>query len=135
MLELAVFGVLIVLYGLVSRRLEGTCLTAPMVFAAAGLAVGALGGSLGVEVEVGSAGAHLEVAATARHIAEIALVLLLFTDAARIDMGVLRTGRSLPRRLLGIGLPLTIVLGSLVALGLLSSEVELWEACLVGAIL
>ena len=109
MLELAVFGVLIVLYGLVSRRLEGTWLTAPMIFAAAGLAVGALGGSLGVEVEVGSAGARLEVAETARHIAEIALVLLLFTDAARIDMGVLRTGRSLPRRLLGIGLPLTIV--------------------------
>lgn len=133
--ELAVFGVLIVLYGVVSRRLEGTVVTGPMVFAAAGLAVGALDGSIGVEIEEASAGRHLDVAETARHVAEIALVLLLFTDAARIDTRALRGSRSLPRRLLGIGLPLTIVLGSLVALGLLSGELEVWEACLVGTIL
>jgi sodium/hydrogen antiporter len=133
--ELAVFGVLVVLYGVVSRRLEGSVVTGPMVFAAAGLAVGALGGSIGVEVGEASAGRHLDVVATARHVAEISLVLLLFTDAARIDTRVLRGSRSLPRRLLGIGLPLTIVLGSLVALGLLSGELEVWEACLVGAIL
>ena len=133
--ELAVFGVLIVLYGVVSQRLEGTVVTGPMVFAAAGLAVGALGGSIGVEIEKASSGRHLDVAATARHVAEIALVLLLFTDAARIDTRALRGSRSLPRRLLGIGLPLTIVLGSLVALGLLSGELDVWEACLVGAIL
>ena len=133
--ELAVFGVLIVLYGVVSRRLENTVVTGPMVFAAAGLAVGALGGSIGVEIEEASAGRRLDVAATARHVAEIALVLLLFTDAARIDTRALRGSRSLPRRLLGIGLPLTIVLGSLVALGLLSGELDVWEACLVGAIL
>ena len=133
--ELAVFGVLVVLYGVASRRLEGSVVTGPMVFAAAGLAVGALGGSIGVDVGEASAGRHLGVAATARHVAEISLVLLLFTDAARIDTRVLRGSRSLPRRLLGIGLPLTIVLGSLVALGLLRGELEVWEACLVGAIL
>jgi sodium/hydrogen antiporter len=37
--------------------------------------------------------------------------------------------------LLTIGLPLSIALGSLLALGLLSGDLELWEACLVGAIL
>ena len=130
--ELAVFGVLLVLYGLVSKRLDGTPVTAPMVFAGAGLAVGLAGGDLGVATgEQGS----VEVPETARHVAEIALVLLLFTGAARIDVRVLRERSGLPLRLLTIGLPLSIALGALLALGLLSGELELWEACLVGAIL
>lgn len=133
--ELAVFGVLIVLFGLVSRRLDGTSLTGPMVFTAVGFAVGALGGSVGADVTGGPSGADVDFTETARHVAEIALVLLLFTDAARIDARVLRESKSIPLRLLGIGLPLTVALGSLVALGLLTGELELWEACLVGTIL
>jgi NhaP-type Na+/H+ or K+/H+ antiporter len=130
--ELAVFGVLLVLYGLVSKRLNGTPVTAPMLFAGAGLVVGAAGGDLGLETG-GEGSVH--VPETARHVAEIALVLLLFTGAARIDVRVLRERSGLPLRLLTIGLPLSIALGALVALGLLSGELELWEACLVGAIL
>ena len=47
-------------------------------------------------------------------VAELALVLLLFTDAAQIDPRHLRRN-ALPLRLLGIGLPLTIGLGTLTA--------------------
>jgi sodium/hydrogen antiporter len=132
--ELAVFGVLLVLFGLVSRRLDGTPVTAPMVFTGTGLLVGALGGDLGVAIEEGG-GENVEITETVRHVAEIALVLLLFTDAARIDIRVLRERSGLPLRLLTVGLPLSIALGALVALGLLSGELDLWEACLVGAIL
>lgn len=136
MIELAVFGALLVLYGLVSRRLEGTSVTAPMVFVAAGLLTGLAGGNFGVGLEEsGAHGGAVELTETARHVAEIALVLLLFTDAARIDVRVLRSSSSLPLRLLVVGLPLAIGLGGLLALGLFRGELELWEAFLVGAIL
>jgi NhaP-type Na+/H+ or K+/H+ antiporter len=46
---------------------------------------------------------------------EAALVLCLFIDATRIDVRALRGGASLPARLLTLGLPLTIVAGTLVA--------------------
>jgi NhaP-type Na+/H+ or K+/H+ antiporter len=132
--ELAVFGALIVLYGLVSGRLDGTPLTGPIVFVSAGLLVGALDGSVGVALEE-AAGQHLETTEAARLVAEVALVLLLFTDAARIDLTVLRSSTSVPLRLLAIGLPLSIVLGGVVALALLSGELDLWEAFVVGSVL
>jgi NhaP-type Na+/H+ or K+/H+ antiporter len=66
-------------------------------------------------------------------VAELALMLLLFTDAARIDPRRLR-GNVLPLRLLGIGLPLTIGLGTVLAL-LLLSDLEPWECAIVAAIL
>jgi NhaP-type Na+/H+ or K+/H+ antiporter len=131
--ELAVFGLVLVGFGLVSKRLDGTPVTAPMVFAGAGLLVGAAGGDLGVTF--GERHENVEATETARHIAELGLVLLLFTGAARIDVRVLRERSGLSLRLLTIGLPLSIALGSVLALGLLSGELEFWEACLVGAIL
>jgi sodium/hydrogen antiporter len=51
-------------------------------------------------------------------VTEIALVLLLFSDAARLDLGSLRRELSWPIRLLLIGLPLTMVAG--VGAGLLA---------------
>jgi sodium/hydrogen antiporter len=50
-----------------------------------------------------------------RVIAEVALTFILFADASRIDLGALRRDYPVPARLLGIGLPLTIVAGALVA--------------------
>ena len=67
-------------------------------------------------------------------IAEIALVLTLFTDASRINIRALKKGAVLPARLLIIGLPLTIAAGGLVAASLFSG-ITLAEAALVGAIL
>lgn len=125
LLACMVFG-----FGLVSRRLEGTLVSAPMVFVTAGLVAGWTG-----LVDLGTA-TDAEPG-TAREavflVAEIALVLLLFTDAARVDPRHLR-GNTLPGRLLGIGLPLTIALGTLLALVFLS-ELELWECAIVAAVL
>ena len=49
------------------------------------------------------------------------LTLVLFSDASRIDLPALRREYSVPARLLGIGLPLTIAAGWLVGAGLFGS--------------
>jgi NhaP-type Na+/H+ or K+/H+ antiporter len=46
-----------------------------------------------------------------RTLAELALAMVLFTDAANADLGVLKHSFHIPQRLLLIGLPLTILLG------------------------
>jgi sodium/hydrogen antiporter len=67
-----------------------------------------------------------------RLLAEATLALVLFADASRIDLRALRDGYALPARLLGIGLPLTIVAGTLAALAVLPTLA--WEEALVLAI-
>ena len=100
-----------------------------MVFVAAGV----LAHGLGFELLDG--GTHEIAAEMPRHVAEIALVLVLLNDAARLDIAALRKESSLPGRLLAIGMPLTIALGGLVALGLFRGDLEFWEAILVAVIL
>ena len=103
--SLAVVTGALLLYSLVSGRLHGTMVTAPMVFVVAGFVVGA--GGLGIaSIDVGHAGIHV--------VAELTLILVLFTDAARIDLGQVRRDHNLPVRMLMIGLPLTIAVGTLV---------------------
>ena len=105
-------AVVILCFAAVSRLLEGTVVTAPMVFTAAGLLLGA---------------SMLDVVHTdpnhesVKLLAESSLALTLFGDAARINLRALRDEFRLPARLLGIGLPLTIALGFGVALLLLGS--------------
>jgi sodium/hydrogen antiporter len=67
-------------------------------------------------------------------LAEIALALVLFTDAASTDLSTLRQNEGLPLRLLGIGMPLTIALGAAAAL-LLLTDLTFWEAAIVGTVL
>jgi NhaP-type Na+/H+ or K+/H+ antiporter len=61
-------------------------------------------------------------------------VLLLFTDASRTDLQVLKNIRSLPVRLLSTGMLLTILLGGLAAL-VVFHQLSLWEAGILAAIL
>ena len=83
----SIFIVLVFLLSLVSGRLERSVVTAPILFTAAGmLALLALPEMRDREVE------H-EVFL---RVAEIGLVLLLFTDASRTDLRVLRNIRNLP---------------------------------------
>jgi sodium/hydrogen antiporter len=71
---------------------------------------------------------------TAFHVAELALALLLFSDAASVDPRSLRARAGLPGRLLGIGIPTTIALGIAPGAALLT-ELELREAAIVAAVL
>jgi NhaP-type Na+/H+ or K+/H+ antiporter len=109
---LPAIAVVILAFAAVSRRLEGTSITAPMVFTGAGLI---LGGKAAGLVDPSSSGATVKLLASAT------LAVVLFGDAARIDLRALREEYRLPARLLGIGLPLTIVAGFAVALLLFGS--------------
>jgi sodium/hydrogen antiporter len=69
-----------------------------------------------------------------RALAEITLVLVLFSDASRVGLQDLRADLTMYLRLLGVGLPLTIALGTLLALALFG-DIGGWLALLVGAAL
>src|SRR5215213_9546826 len=125
MVDFIVLASVVFVFGLVSRRLEGTILTAPIVFVAAGMVLGPAGFGL---VEFGLDD-H-----TVLFLGEIALALVLFTDAARIDLSALRQNEGLPLRLLGIGMPLTIAFGTVTA-ALLLTDLSFWEAAIVGTVL
>jgi NhaP-type Na+/H+ or K+/H+ antiporter len=66
-------------------------------------------------------------------VAEVTLVWMLFADASAVQLTDFRRDLMVYARLLGIGLPLTILLGGLVAVALLGFGV--WPALLVGAAL
>jgi NhaP-type Na+/H+ or K+/H+ antiporter len=110
MLGLLVVGLILIGYGVVSRPLSARGITSAMVLTLAGLLAG--------PAALGAVDVALEDALIER-ITEIALVLLLFSDAARIDLRSLRSQLAWPGRLLGIGLPLTMVAGAIVGLAVL----------------
>lgn len=125
MVLLTVFLLLVYLYSLVSQRLERTVITAPMLFTAAGAAAMLL------------PAAAMDLALDRKAlllIAELGLVMTLFTDASRISPSFLRAGRSLPIRLLSTGMLLTILLGTLCAMAVLRG-LSWWEAGILAAIL
>ncbi len=125
MISLAIFILLLFLYSLVSGRLERTVVTAPIVFTVAGMLMfprlqGILRPEKNSNIFLG--------------IAEVGLVMLLFTEASRTNLNALRSIRNLPTRLLSIGLLLTIVLGAILA-RLVFPSLTLWEAGILGAVL
>ena len=100
----------ILAFGLLAGRLEGSPLTMPMAFTAIGLLLAP--GVLGV--------LDLDVSTEAVSVlAEAALVVVLFTDASRMDLGTVVRHHALAQRMLVIGLPLAIVVGTGVGLILL----------------
>ena len=125
MLALLAFAALILAHGLVSRSLNRLAITGPMVFVAAGLILSpnALDA---VHIDLGGEAVAL--------LAEVTLAIVLFTDAARIDLGAVRHRPEIPVRLLGVAMPLTIGLGVLAGAVLLT-DLEVWEAAIAAAIL
>jgi NhaP-type Na+/H+ or K+/H+ antiporter len=123
--DLAIVAALIFAWGTLSARLERFDVTAPIVFVVAGVVL-----THGPLAPLGFAPSHELV----RSLAEITLVLVLFSDASRVGLRDLRTDMTLCLRLLGIGLPLTIGLGTLLAFTLFNG-MSIWLALLVGAAL
>ncbi len=97
---------------MLSRTIDRTWLSAPIVFLTVGLIVGNKG--LGW-VDFGPTSSRV------RTLAEVTLTLVLFSDASRIDVRALRREYRLPLRLLGVGLPLTILAGWAIGAGLFGS--------------
>ena len=110
--ELAIVAAALLVVAGVSRRLTDTSVTPAMAFVAIGLLVGPL-----VIDEVTAAPTSSGV----RALAEATLAVVLFADASRIKMRVLRREYAVPLRLLGIGLPLTIAAGALAAAAIFTS--------------
>jgi sodium/hydrogen antiporter len=123
----ALAGIALVLigYAAVSGRLASTPVTQAMVFVALGLLVGNRALHL---VEADAAAQFV------RHLAEATLTLVLFTDAVRVNRRRLRHEALVPARLLGIGLPLTIVAGTVAGLALLPG-LDLWTAAALATML
>ncbi len=121
--EIAFIALALLLFALVSRWVERVALTMPMVFVALGWAAERLGL---VELEVEIEGIVL--------LGEVTLAVILFSDAVRIDTTALWHEAGLPARLLGVGLPLSIALGTLMV-SVLLPELSIWEAALIAAIL
>jgi sodium/hydrogen antiporter len=123
--DAAIVAAIVFVWGALSARLERYDVTAPIIFVLAGLLL-----THGLLAPLGLAPSHELVKA----LAEITLVLVLFSDASRVRLADLRADLGLCLRLLGVGLPLTIGLGMLLALALFSG-MSVWLALLVGAAL
>jgi sodium/hydrogen antiporter len=119
----AISGVLLAFIALESLRPR--LLPPAVAFTAAGLIVGGeVLGWLDIAPE----------ASSLRVLAEATLALVLFSDASRIDLRALRNALALPARLLGIGLPLTIVAGTVAAV-LVFPDLSLPEAAALAIVL
>ncbi|CAN5475945.1 hypothetical protein BH23ACT9_BH23ACT9_02270 [soil metagenome] len=104
MAALTVLAVALLGHGLVSGRLRGLAITGPMVFVALGFLTGS---------EVFDVASFDLTSETVIVLAEATLAVVLFSDAVRVDLRLLRGFIGLPTRMLGLGLPLVIGAGTL----------------------
>ena len=123
--ELAIVAGAVLVVAGVSRGLTGTSVTPAMAFVAIGLLVGPL---VVDEVTVSP------TSDTVRTLAETTLAIVLFADASRIKLRQLRREYTVPLRLLGIGLPLTIALGAVLAAATFSG-LNVAEAVVIAVVL
>jgi NhaP-type Na+/H+ or K+/H+ antiporter len=122
---LAILAGSILVYSSVAGAVERTWISGPIVFTCFGLLLGPVG------LDLLPWEADRE---TILNLAEVTLALVLFTDAASADMGVLKRIARLPARLLLIGLPLTILLGFGVGV-LLVDKLSLFAIALLATML
>lgn len=118
-------ALLIFVYGLFSHLSERSPISAAMVFVSVGIIAGPLGFDL---LELGM------TSSTVRVLAELTLMLVLFIDASTIHLPSLIQVKGLPFRLLFMGLPLTMILGVLLAMPLFHN-MSLWTLALMAFIL
>ena len=109
----------------ISRRVQNTIITLPMLYTFFGILLGGLVLDI---IPLTPESNLVEV------IAELTLVIVLATDASRIDLRSLFRDHNLPTRLLGIGLPLTMIFGT-IAVVLIFTDLSFWEAAILGVIL
>ncbi|KQQ94212.1 hypothetical protein ASF62_08725 [Leifsonia sp. Leaf325] len=96
---------MVLLWSVFSSLLARWNVSGPMLFTATGILVTTTWGRGAVDVDAPSI--HL--------LAEVTLALLLFSDAARVNLSALRKNLAVPVRLLGFGLPLSILIGTILA--------------------
>jgi len=117
--------VVIAVFSLYSGQIIRSNLTPPMAFAGLGLLLSPIFFGW-IDLGVDNGMIHL--------IAEITLILVLFTDAARINLKLLWQDHNVPVCLLLIGMPLTILAGTIAA-QLLLPDLLMIEAIVLAVIL
>jgi len=100
--NLAILSVFILLYSLFAKRIEKTSISGPILAVLFGVIAGPLLLNI-LNIQLTSEGY--------KTFAELALALVLFTDASNTNLKVLEHNIGVPTRLLLIGLPLTIAFG------------------------
>ncbi len=121
---LAVLGCIFI-YSLLTNAIAKTIVTLPIIFVGVGYLCARPIEAL-AEPEMMNEGKRL--------LAEITLVLVLFSDASRVRLTALRKNFKIPLRMLVIGMPLSIGLGMIVASGF-NPESGLAMALLTAAVL
>jgi NhaP-type Na+/H+ or K+/H+ antiporter len=123
--DVAILAAIVLLYSAVAGRVGRSWFSGPIIFTAAGMIFGPTGlGLLRLPL----------TASDLRILAELALAMVLFSDAAHADLRTVRRTQVLPERLLLIGLPLTIALGFLVGL-LFFPQLGMLEVALLATLL
>jgi len=122
--DIAAIAFVLLAYAALAGRFERSIITPAIYFTFAGLVAGPVLGLIDLHLETESV----------KILAEATLTLVLFADASRISFPALRTEFAVPARLLGIGLPLTIVAGTLAGIGVLPG-VSLAEALVLSIML
>lgn len=102
-INLLIASLFILFYAMFSGRTDKTIISGPVFALMAGIVFGPI---LLHIAEINLNGEQYQL------IVELALALVLFSDASNTNLMVLKRNRTLPIRLLLIGLPLTILLGT-----------------------
>jgi len=126
-MELVFFAILVCVvgYSFVTRLIDRTFLTLPIIFVAVGYAV---------SEPIGMLGDSVTLREYARYLAEVTLVLVLFSDASHVRFANLKKTFGLPLRMLVLGLPLTVGFGTLIVY-LIAPEAGFAIALLTAAVL
>lgn len=119
-----VLAVLVLAYALVSEQVNRRFVAPALIFMLIGMALGPFGLEL---LEAGPATEGYTV------LAQLALALILFNQAAELRLDRIQMHGPVTLRLLVVGIPLTIVLGTLTA-ALLLPVLPWWEAVCLAAI-
>lgn len=119
-----VIAAFIVCYGIVSKRLQSTIITGPIGFVVFGFCLSSSVSGLVTDRD------HVFI----NTIANLTLILILFSDSSRINLRLFWREGDLPARLLCIGLPLTILAGLFLGL-IIFTGLPFWQAAVLAVLL
>lgn len=123
--DLAILSGIVLLFGICSSKLRSWNITGPMALVTLGVVVTVLAPTSFQDERNAT---FIEI------FAEVTLILVLFSDAANLNLRTFIKDHNLAQRMLMMGMPLSILLGTIFAL-LLFEQIGIVEAALLAAIL
>ena len=126
-IELVILGLItcVIVYSLLTKAISRTVITLPIIFTGLGYVT---------SEPINTLASPEALSQSSRLIAEVTLILVLFSDASHVRFSNLKKSFKLPLRMLVIGMPLSLALGTLVVY-LLNPTAGLAMALLTAAVL